>query len=45
MGMGNMLTVHISIYEKFQEKINNLNLRMGSLFIRWKEIIFEILEK
>ena len=43
MGMGNYLTVHISIYDKFQEKIQNLNLSMQGLFQKWKSIVLEIL--
>ena len=41
--MGNYLTVHISIYDKFQEKIQNLNLSMQGLFQKWKSIVLEIL--
>ena len=43
MGMGNNLTIHISIYDKFEEKIQNLNLSKSGLFQQWKKIVLEIL--
>ena len=45
MGMGNNLTIHISIYDKFEEKIQNLNLSKPGLFQQWKKIVMEILEE
>ena len=45
MGMGNNLTVNISIYEKFQEIIKKLNLSFGGLYQRWKKITHEIIEE
>ena len=45
MGMGNSLTVHISIDDKFKEKEKKLNLGFGGLFQAWKKIVYEILEE
>ena len=45
MGMDNNLTLHISIFDKFQEKKQKLNLNLGGLFQEWKTIVFEILEE
>ena len=43
--MGNNLILHKSIYDKFQEKIKNVNTSSGRLFLLWKKIVFEILEE
>ena len=45
MGMGNNLTVHISIYDKFQEKRGKMKLGFGGIYIVWKKIVYEILEE
>ena len=45
MGMGNRLFVHLSIYDKFQEKAKKLNLHLGGFYLTWKKIVYEILEE